>query len=114
NGFTTARSSLNGDIADDLGDLCLAEPCAGREDPALILAALAEERANALDAETVELVDGAKHGKAARRVLRSRETYRLHHAIQHLAVVDLDHVVAARDAKALHGVGSEHADLGIG
>ena len=39
---------------------------------------------------------------------------RLHHAVEHLAVVDLDDVVAALDAERLHRVGSEHADLGIG
>ena len=38
----------------------------------------------------------------------------LHHAVEHLAVVDLDHVVAALDAQRLQRVGRQHADLGVG
>ena len=46
-------------------------------------------------------------------MLGAREADRLHDAIEHLAVVDLDDVVAALDAEALHGIGREHADLGV-
>ena len=35
------------------------------------------------------------------------------HAVEHLAVVDLDDVVAALDAEALHGVGGHHADFSV-
>ena len=43
-----------------------------------------------------------------------RRADRLHHAVEHLATVDLDHVVAARDAERLQRVGRQHADLGVG
>ena len=38
----------------------------------------------------------------------------LHHPVQHLAVVDLDDVVAALDAEPLQRVGGHHADFGVG
>ena len=41
------------------------------------------------------------------------ESNRLQHAIEHLSVVDLDHVIAALDAERFQRVGREHAHLGI-
>jgi hypothetical protein len=38
---------------------------------------------------------------------------RLHDAVQNLAVVDLDHILAALEAERLHRVGGHHADLRV-
>ena len=39
---------------------------------------------------------------------------RLHHPIEHLAVIDLHHISAARNAERFHRVRRHHAHLGIG
>ncbi len=44
----------------------------------------------------------------------SAEADRLHHAVENLAVVDLDAIVAARDAELLQRVGGHHAEFGVG
>ena len=81
---------------------------------ALVLAAVAEQQPHAVDAEPVELVDRAQHGEPPSRIRLAAEADGFQHAVEHLAVVDLDHVLAARDAERLHRVGRHHADLGIG
>ncbi len=80
---------------------------------ALVLAAGAEQQAHAVGAEAVELVDRPQHDEAPAGLVVAAEPDRLHHAVEDLAVVDLDHVVAAADADPLQRVGGHHADLGI-
>ena len=61
----------------------------------------------------VELVDRAQNRQPPPGVRFAAKPDRLHHAIEHLAVVDLDHVVAARDPQRLEAVGGHHANLGV-
>ncbi len=77
---------------------------------------LPSSMATPLRAQPVELVDGAQHGEPLGRVgLGDRiDADAGQHPVQHLAVVDLDHVLAARDAQRLQRVGRQHADLGVG
>ncbi len=72
-----------------------------------------KQKPHALGAELVELVDGAQHRQAPPGILLAAEPDRFHDAVEHLAVVNPDHVVAARDAQRLHRVGHHHAHLGI-
>ena len=44
---------------------------------------------------------------------RIRQADRLHHAVEHLAVVDLHHIVAALNPQLFQRVGGHHADFGI-
>ena len=70
-----------------------------------------EQLAHAFDAEAVELVDGAQHGEL---LVLVDDADLLHDAVEHLAVVDADDVLAARDAELLQRVGGHHAHLRIG
>jgi hypothetical protein len=80
----------------------------------LVLAAGTQQQAHALAAQPVELVDGAQHDELLRLPALPLETGGLQHAVEHLAVVDLDDVIAAPDAKPLERVGRHHADFRIG
>ena len=70
--------------------------------------------ATPVGAEPVELVDGAQHRQPPAGIVRAAEADRLHDPVEHLAVVDLDDVIAAPDAEPLHAVGRHQAHLGIG
>ena len=70
------------------------EPGALGEIAALVLATCAEELAHALGAEAVELVDGAQHGQALTGLVLAAEADGFEHAVENLAVVDLDDEVA--------------------
>ena len=101
-------------IGDDALDRRRVEPSAFGEVAALVLAPGAEQRPDALRPQPVELVDRAHDGQPPPGVLLAPQPDRLHHAVEHLAVVDLDHIVAARDAERFHAVGGHHADFGVG
>ena len=79
-----------------------------------VLASGAEQGAHAFGAEPVELIDGAQNDEAARRLVVACKPDRLHHAVENLAIVDLDEVVAARNSKLFQGVGGHHAHFGVG
>ncbi len=100
--------------ADQLADARRIETGALGEVAALVLATGAEELTDAVDAEPVELVDGAENTEPPAGVLRPAEADRLHDAVEHLPRVDLDDVLAAGDAERLQRIGGHHADLGIG
>ncbi len=51
---------------------------------------------HAFDAKPIELVDRAQHREPLARILFAAKPDRFHHAIEHLAVVHLHHVLAAR------------------
>jgi hypothetical protein len=51
--------------------------------------------------------------RAAFRVSSSVKPIGFHHAVQNLAVVHADDVLAARNAQGFHGVGHHHAHLSI-
>ena len=72
-----------------------------------------KQQAHPFDAQPVELVDRAQDRQPPPSVRRRRQPDRLHHAVEHLAVVDLDHIVAARDPQRLEAIGRHHADLRI-
>ncbi len=95
-------------------DLRLVQPRALRKIAALVLATLAEQLAHALHPELVELVDRPEHGQPPAGVVLAAEPDRLHDAVEHLPVVDLDDVLPARDADRLQRIGGHHADLGVG
>src|SRR5690606_36550430 len=78
------------DIVENNGYLPVIEFGALGEVAALILAALAEQQANVVDAELIELVDGTQHRELL-AVLGDAGGFE--HAVEHLAVVDLDHVL---------------------
>ena len=107
-----------GDEAEDDGGLLGAEAGALGEVAALVAAALAEEGADAVRPEAVELVDGAEDDAAAVGVAVGvggvEEAGDLHDSVQHLAVVDADQVVAARDAGGLERLAEHRAHLGVG
>ena len=69
-------------------------------------------------AQPVELVDrphdDAAAVRVALRVVGVEHARDLHDAVQHLAVVDADRVVAARDAGGLQRLAEHRADLGVG
>jgi hypothetical protein len=109
-----ARLHLVGEILLHAVDLLVCEPGALGEVAALVLAPCPEELAHAVDAEAIELVDGAEHGQPLPGLVVPGEADRLHDAIEDFSVVDLDDVVAALDPDALEGVGRHHADLGVG
>ena len=97
--------------------LLVAEPGAGGEVAALVAASGAEQRPHAVLAEPVELVD-RPHDDAASagmglRVGRVEDAGDLHGAVQHLAIVDADQIVAARDPRRLQRLGEHGADLGV-
>ncbi len=81
--------------------------------PALVLAPRPEQRPHALRPEPVELIDGPQHRQPPPRVLGAAEADGFHHAVEHLAVVDLHDIGPARDAERLHAVRRHHADLGV-
>ena len=67
---------------------------------------------HAAGAQPVELVDRAQHRETFARVGLAAEADGFEHAVEHLAVVHLDHVLAF-EAERFHGVGRHHADLGV-
>ena len=77
---------------------------------ALIFATRCQQQLHAFQAKFVELIKRAK----SINPLKVRDPCRLHHAVEHLAVVDADDVVTTRDAQRFHGVGHHHAHFGIG
>ena len=95
-------------------DRCRSSPAPLVKSPLSSLRPRPSKRAHAFGAKPVELVDRAQDGQPPSRVLLAAEPDRLHHAVEHLAVVDLDHVVAALDPERLQAIGGHHADLGIG
>ena len=79
------------------------EPRALGEMPAVVLAALAQQLRTP-SGPSRSACRWREHDEAAARVLLAGKADRLVHAIEHLAAVDLDDVVAAGDPQALHGV----------
>src|SRR5690606_31349030 len=69
---------------------------------AAVPAAGAEKQAHTFRAELVQLVDCPQHGQPAAGVLVAAEADGFQNAVEHLAVVDADDVVAARNTERLH------------
>jgi len=72
-----------------------------------------KQKSHAFRAKLVQLVDRPQHLQPAPRILVTAKTYRLQHAVEHLAVVDADNVVATLDAERLHHVSHHHRHFGI-
>src|SRR4029077_15089794 len=75
-----------------------------------ILATFAKQLRDAGDPESIELVDRPHHGQPLSVI---GDADRISHPIEHLAVIHLDHIGAARDAERFHRVGGHHAHFGI-
>ncbi len=103
-----------GGIGEHAFDRRRLEPRALGEVAAVIPAAGAEQRLHPVRPEPVELIDRAQHGEPARGVVAAAEADRFHHAVEHLAIVDFDQVVATPDAQRLEAIGGHHAHLGVG
>src|SRR3569833_2074230 len=107
------RQSARIDEGLDLLDLGLAKAGPLGEIAALVLAAGTEQLTYATLTETIELVDRAQHRQPTAENLVAAKPDRLHHAVEDLAVVALDRVVAARNAQRFHCIRGHHAHLGI-
>ena len=100
-------------------NLCLLrrQPCALRKVAAVVLTAFPQQRADAVGAETIQLVDGAQHDAALAgefvRIGGVEDTSNFHHTIQNFAVVDADFVIPTRDANDLKRVRKHRANLCI-
>ena len=86
--------------------------------PVVVVSTLTQKGADAVGPQPVDLVDGAQDDAAfmgeflgVGRVQHARD---LHHAIQDLAVVHLDHIVAPGDADGLQSIRQHRADFGVG
>ena len=97
------RSSQSGALGEIAFAFLAAVPAAG-----------AKQQLHAFRPELVELVDRPQNGQPAAGILVAAKADRLQHAVQHLAVVDADDVVAARDAERFHHVGHHHRHFGVG
>ena len=60
------------------------------------------------------LVDRPQHRQPAPGVFLAAKPDRLHHAVEHFAVVDLDDVIAALDPEPFQRIRRHHAHLGVG
>ena len=72
-----------------------------------------KQQAHAIDAKPVELIDRAQDGQPPPGIGVAAKPDRLHQSVEHLAIVDLDDVVAARDPQRLEAIGGHHADFRI-
>lgn len=109
----TCRIILDADEKQHLFNLLLAKTSALGEITGLILAAGAEQQLHAFRAELVELVDGAQHVEATAGILLAAETDGFHDAIEHLAIVDANDIVATRNTERFQRIGHHHAHFGI-
>ena len=80
---------------------------------AVVLAAFAQQGLHAFDAQPVQLVDRPQHGAATRRIVDG-DARHFQHAIEQLAVVELDDVAAPRQAQRFQRVAQHHQQFGIG
>ena len=81
---------------------------------ALVLSSLTQKRCDTFDTKTIHLIDRSKNGQTSSCVCVAAKVDGFHQAIQHLAVIHLDDIVAALNAQSLHRIRRHHADLGIG
>src|SRR5262249_46046608 len=95
-------------------DLLLGETGASRVVTTFIFSTRPKEGAHAVRSEPIIFIDRGYHGDSPPAIRSPAEPGRLQHPIEHLAVVHLHHVAAARDAERFHRIGGHHAHLGIG
>ncbi|ESZ77685.1 hypothetical protein X726_10535 [Mesorhizobium sp. L103C105A0] len=80
---------------------------------AAIPAPRTKQQSHAFRSELVQLVDRAQHRQPTPCILIAAKADRFQHAIEHLAIVDADDVVAALDAERFHHVGHHHRHFSI-
>ena len=98
------------EIAQDVAGLDGPKAGSGHPGAALINTPMPQKRLDTLKTQPVKLVDRAQHVELLRVAgdAGGRE-----HAVEHLAVIDLDNVLA-RQTQCIHDVGHHHAHFGIG
>ena len=81
----------------------------------VVLAALAQQLFDAAKTETIQLIDGAQHRHFLIEVrwIGGTDADLLQNTVKHLAVIELDHVLTARDAELFQRVSHQHAGFRV-
>ncbi len=87
--------------------------CAFGKITGFVLSTFCQQKEHSVCPEAIQLVYGAENCEPLSSVLIAANADALHQAVEHLSIAHFDDVFAP-EPQRLHGVGGEHADLGVG